>query len=242
MGVSIMKNFKQKFLVIVTTMMTIVGVTDASIAKNPAYAQSVDTKALASSKKLLSAVDTIHDVKTEEEIKKEAQAKIAKIKAQKAKAAEAAAKKAEVAKAKAAAYKRTYKKNGTNCYSFVAPESTGNLEATATYKAVQGASTYRGGRLTRSAGTKTGPNGKETFYNLNMGRVVSVMKSLGYKGHYWVRSDGVKMFGNYIILASNHNVRPRGTIYETSLGLGIVCDTGSFASANPRMTDIATAW
>ena len=42
-----MKNYKQKFLVAVLTVMTMVGVADASIAKNPAYAQSVDTKALA---------------------------------------------------------------------------------------------------------------------------------------------------------------------------------------------------
>ena len=52
-----MKNYKQKFLVAVLTVMTMVGVADASIAKNPAYAQSVDTKALASSQKLLKAVE-----------------------------------------------------------------------------------------------------------------------------------------------------------------------------------------
>lgn len=234
-----MKNYKQKFLVAVLTVMTMVGVADASIAKNPAYAQSVDTKALASSQKLLKAVDDVHKVETVEEKEAAAKEAMAKLKA----AREAAAKKAaEEAKALAASYKKTYRRNGTSFYKFVAPETSGNVEGTSTYKAVQRAASYRGGRLTRSAGTKVGPNGKETYYNLNMGRVVSVMKAKGYKGSYWVRSDGVKMFGNYIILASNHNVRPRGTIYETSLGLGIVCDTGSFAAGNPRMTDIAVAW
>ncbi len=241
-----MKNYKQKFLVAVLTVMTMVGVADASIAKNPAYAQSVDTKALASSQKLLKAVDDVHKVETVEEKEAAAKEAMAKLKAAREAAAKKAAEEAKAAKAKAkalaASYKNTYRRNGTSFYKFVAPETSGNVEGTSTYKAVQRAASYRGGRLTRSAGTKVGPNGKETYYNLNMGRVVSVMKAKGYKGSYWVRSDGVKMFGNYIILASNHNVRPRGTIYETSLGLGIVCDTGSFAAGNPRMTDIAVAW
>ena len=37
-------------------------------------------------------------------------------------------------------------------------------------------------------------------------------------------------------------LRPKGTIVETSLGLGMVCDTGGFAVNNPTMIDIATNW
>jgi hypothetical protein len=61
-------------------------------------------------------------------------------------------------------------------------------------------------------------------------------------GDYWVREDGVKMLGPYVMVAANLNTRPRGTVVETSLGLGIVCDTGDFAKKNPMALDIATDW
>ena len=57
-----------------------------------------------------------------------------------------------------------------------------------------------------------------------------------------MREDGVKMYGNYVIVAANQSVYPYGTIVETSLGLGIVLDTGSFAKDNPNQFDIATDW
>ena len=104
------------------------------------------------------------------------------------------------------------------------------------------ASDWDGPVLTASAGTVTGPSGKETYYNLNMSGVVSIMRSLGNNDEYWVRDDGVKMLGNYVMVAANLNVHPRGSIVETSLGLGIVCDTGGFASGNPNQLDIAVSW
>ena len=66
----------------------------------------------------------------------------------------------------------------------------------------------------------------ETYYNLDMSGVVEWMHSLGYSGDYWVRGDGVKMFGDYVMVAADYEWMPKGSIVETSLGTGIVCDTG----------------
>lgn len=107
------------------------------------------------------------------------------------------------------------------------------------------ASTYNGPILTKSAGTIMGPSGKETYYNLDMSGVVSIMRQMGFSEEeypYWVRDDGCKMLGDYIICAANLNVRPRGTTVESSLGMCLVCDTGGFASYNSTQIDIATDW
>lgn len=99
--------------------------------------------------------------------------------------------------------------------------------------------------LTAFAGVYQGPSGKETYYNLDMSGVVSIMRSMGYSEDeypYWVRDDGVKMFGQYVMIAAELSSRPKGTILETSLGTGIVVDTGGFASGNPTQLDIATTW
>lgn len=72
--------------------------------------------------------------------------------------------------------------------------------------------------------------------------VVSIMRSMGNNDPYWVREDGAKMLGDYVMVAAHLDIRPRGTIVETSLGKGIVCDTGGFAAGNPTQLDIATAW
>ena len=101
---------------------------------------------------------------------------------------------------------------------------------------------YRGPSLSKGRGTIQGPSGKETYYNLNMSGVVSIMRRMGYDYEYWVRDDGVKMFGNYVMIAANLNIRPRGSLVQTSLGMGMVCDTGTFAKRNPTQIDIATAW
>jgi hypothetical protein len=102
--------------------------------------------------------------------------------------------------------------------------------------------TWNGSVLTPSAGVNYGPSGKETYYNLNMRGVISIMRGMGYTGEYWVRNDGCKMLGNYIMVAANLSVHPRGSLVETSLGTGIVCDTGGFAAGNPNQLDIATTW
>lgn len=98
------------------------------------------------------------------------------------------------------------------------------------------------GVLNSTLGTVIGPSGKETFYNLDMSGVIAIMQSMGYYADYWVREDGVKMYGDYIMVAANLNIRPKGTLVQTSLGMGIVVDTGGFAATNPYQLDIATTW
>ena len=104
---------------------------------------------------------------------------------------------------------------------------------------------WRGAILTARAGTIQGPSGKETYYNLPMQGVVRIMRGLGFSESefpYWVRSDGVKMFGSYVMCACNLSLRPKGTLVDTSLGTGICVDTGGFAKHNPTQIDIATSW
>lgn len=96
--------------------------------------------------------------------------------------------------------------------------------------------------LTRSAGRINGPSGQEVYYNLNMSRVAANLSAAGFAGEYWVRNDGVKMFGPYIMIAANYGVHPYGSLVETSLGTAIVCDTGTFAASQPGTMDIAVAW
>lgn len=97
--------------------------------------------------------------------------------------------------------------------------------------------------LSAENGRVKGPSGcEETYYNLPMHNVVDNMHDLGYEGKYWVRSDGVKMFGEYVMVAADLNLYPRGSIVETSRGPGIVCDTGEFAKTNHKLFDIATDW
>ena len=142
-------------------------------------------------------------------------------------AAEEAAKKAaeEAEAAKTAAEEETTASSSYSCSSVNGPYAS---------------------HLTRSAGVFSGPSGRETYYNLNMNGVVRIMRSLGYSESdgwvYWVREDGVKMFGNYVMVAADLSRRPKGTILECSLGTAIVVDTGSFVASNPNQLDIAVAW
>ncbi len=101
---------------------------------------------------------------------------------------------------------------------------------------------WNGSVLTPSAGVNMGPSGKETYYNLPMGGVISIMRSIGNTDEYWVRDDGVKMLGDYVMVAAHLPTRPRGSLIPTSLGMGIVCDTGTFALNNHTQLDIAVAW
>ena len=99
--------------------------------------------------------------------------------------------------------------------------------------------------ITKRSGVYKGPSGRETYYNLKMDLVVKYMRHLGYKEKdypYWVRSDGAKMLGNYVMVAANLKIRPKGTILETSLGTAIVCDTGGFVKKYPKGIDIAVNW
>ena len=96
--------------------------------------------------------------------------------------------------------------------------------------------------LSASAGVVEGPSGRETYYNLDMTPVIDLLRSQGYTDEYWVREDGCKMFGEYIMCAANYDLHPFGSLVESSLGTCIVCDTGGFAAADPTQLDIATTW
>lgn len=104
-------------------------------------------------------------------------------------------------------------------------------------------SSWTGQVLNSYVGAVYGPSGgKEVYYNMNMSQVVANLKSAGYEGDYWVRDDGVKMFGNYVMVAACYSVHPYGSFVETTLGTAIVCDTGTFAYSYPQMLDVAVTW
>ena len=115
---------------------------------------------------------------------------------------------------------------------------------------------YSGQTLNSVNGRIEGPSGQETYYNLDMSEVVRQSQPGGWiyneaaaHGHagnlssnVWVRDDGAKMMGNYVMIAADLSVHPRGSLVPTSLGMGIVVDTGDFAATNPTQVDIATTW
>lgn len=101
------------------------------------------------------------------------------------------------------------------------------------------------GCLTKERGVFIGPSGRETYYNLPMKGIVNIARSMGYSEEeypYWVREDGAKMLGPYVLCAANLETRPRGTILDTSLGEAIVMDTGGFVKTHPDGLDLATNW
>ena len=98
------------------------------------------------------------------------------------------------------------------------------------------------GGLTPTGGVYWYGEQKETWYNLPMEKVIEQAQNNGIYGEYWIRDDGVKMYGDYIILACNRDVHPMGSLVETSLGTGISLDTGAFAESNPAQVDIAVDW
>ena len=105
--------------------------------------------------------------------------------------------------------------------------------------------TASSGCLTPSAGVFMGPSGKETYYNLDMTYCVQMMRDLGYDEinyPYWIRNDGCKMLGDYIMIAADFSIRPKGSLVATSLGMGIVVDTGTFIYTNPTQVDICVTW
>lgn len=97
--------------------------------------------------------------------------------------------------------------------------------------------------LTKSAGICYYNGRRESYYNLPMEGVVRIMHDAGFNGTYAIRNDGVKTYNNYVMVAADFRTFPRGSIVETSLGIGIVCDTGSFVNTyGANAFDIATAW
>lgn len=85
---------------------------------------------------------------------------------------------------------------------------------------------------------------KETYYNLDLTRIYDKAdRNFGRHHKKWIRSDGVKMYGPYVVLAVPFDVYPYGTTdIETSLGLGIALDTGAFAETNKNQIDVAVDW
>lgn len=127
-------------------------------------------------------------------------------------------------------------------FNLVVKNKTSNNTATSSKTTTNN---WKGKKLSRSAGAIKGPSGKETYYNLNMNGCVRIMRRLGYseaKYPYWVRSDGVKMLGDYVMVAASLDIRPKGSLVQTSLGMGIVVDTGTFAKKNKTQLDIAVTW
>ena len=96
--------------------------------------------------------------------------------------------------------------------------------------------------LTRSGGVCYYDGHIETYYNLDMSRVVDTARQriAGYAdAEVWERFDGCKMLGAYIMLAADYAAYPYGSIVETSLGAGIVVDTGV---DSPNKIDVAVTW
>lgn len=80
---------------------------------------------------------------------------------------------------------------------------------------------------------------QETYYDLNMSGVMAFCGKSGYS----VREDGAKVDDDgYILVAADLSRYPRCSVVETSLGLGKVYDTGTFALTNPEQFDLATDW
>ena len=79
----------------------------------------------------------------------------------------------------------------------------------------------------------------ETWYDLDMSKVVSNAQAAGIPCEYSVREDGVKCFGPWVIVASHPSVT-RYTFVETSLGTGIVLDRHTCPDTD--LIDIATDW
>lgn len=96
--------------------------------------------------------------------------------------------------------------------------------------------------LTEYSGVAFYNGHKETYYNLDMTYVVQAAHNNGIEGEYWIRDDGCKMLGDYIMVAAAYQTHPYGSLVETSLGTGIVVDTGAFAASYPNLIDIATDW
>lgn len=93
--------------------------------------------------------------------------------------------------------------------------------------------------LTAKLGTIQYNGHTETWYDLDMSKVVANAQAAGIPCEYSVRADGVKCFGEWVIVASHPSVT-RYTFVETSLGTGIVLDRHT--CQDTELYDIATDW
>ena len=98
--------------------------------------------------------------------------------------------------------------------------------------------------LTKHKGVFYNESGyKETYYNLNMSHIVKRMRRMGFYEEdypFYIREDGCKMLGDFIMVAADLSIHKRGSIVMTSLGQGLVCDTG--CAIKGQKLDIATSW
>lgn len=95
--------------------------------------------------------------------------------------------------------------------------------------------------LTAKLGTVQYQGHKETWYNLDMSNVIErTDKELGMTGLYNIRDDGVKCYGQFVIVAADARTHRRYTLVETSLGTGVVLDVHT--ADDPELIDIATSW
>ena len=94
--------------------------------------------------------------------------------------------------------------------------------------------------LTAGLGRITYGNHTETWYDLPMDRVIQKADAMiGVSDMYYIREDGVKMYGPWVIVAAHPSVT-RYTIVQTSLGEGIVLDRHTCQDV--ELIDIATDW
>lgn len=94
--------------------------------------------------------------------------------------------------------------------------------------------------LTAAKGVNNFMGHQETWYNLKMDKVVQRADRIYGVNPYWIREDGVKMYGPFVICAgARHRY---GEVIDTSLGKGLILDTGKFEKDNPTLIDIATDW
>lgn len=96
--------------------------------------------------------------------------------------------------------------------------------------------------ITKELGKVQGPQEVETYYNLPMENVIQKMREMGYievDYPYYIREDGVRMLGDFIMVAADLNKYPKGTVVQTSVGQGMVCDT---YEVDEDLFDIAVEW
>lgn len=101
--------------------------------------------------------------------------------------------------------------------------------------------------ITKQGGTFNGISGIESWYNLDMTGCVKIMRDLGYSEEdypVWTRDDGVKMFGDYVMIAADTSPdkHPKGSLMETSMGTGMVVDHCVAATWGKVTLDIAVSW
>ena len=93
--------------------------------------------------------------------------------------------------------------------------------------------------LTASLGKIQFNGHTETWYDLPMQNVIQRSQDAGIPCEIWIRDDGVKMFGQWVIVAA-HPSKIRYTMVDTSLGQGIILDTHEMNDT--EHIDIATTW